>query len=163
MRWITTIKLSFFVSLGGLFFLTTQSFAGVQTNLTENKIEAVSTHQVFEKAKKNDDWKFAFLTGKSAQIVFMNISPNTTPDNEIGMETHKFDQIIFIAEGNAKAVLNGKSSTVKVGDMIFIPQGTAHNVINLSAKKPLKIISVYSDTDIPANTTYKKKSDMPQE
>ena len=30
-------------------------------------------------------------------------------------------------------------------------------------KKPLKIISVYSDNDIPANAVYKKKSDEPQE
>jgi hypothetical protein len=49
--------------------------------MASNKIDAVTISQIFEKAKKNDAWKFAFLTGKNAQIVFMNISPNTNPDN----------------------------------------------------------------------------------
>jgi mannose-6-phosphate isomerase-like protein (cupin superfamily) len=46
---------------------------------------------------------------------------------------------------------------VNSGDMIFIPQGTPHNVINLNQKDDLKIISFYSGTDIPANSIYKKK------
>jgi len=45
--------------------------------------------------------------------------------------------------------------------MIFIPQGTQHNVINLNQKDDLKIISIYSDTDIPANSVYKKKEAEP--
>lgn len=163
MRWIKKIQVTFLVSLYGFIFISSQSFAGVEANMSNHQIDAVAIPQIFEKAKKNDNWKFAFLTGKNAQVVFMNISPNTNPNNEIGMETHKFDQIIFVAEGDGKAVLNGKSSTVKSGDMIFIPQGVAHNVINLDANKSLKIISVYSDTDIPANSMYQKKSDEPQE
>lgn len=123
---------------------------------------AVST-QIFDKVKQNDNWKLAFLTAKDAQIVFMNISPSTNPNNEIGMETHKFDQIIFVVEGNGKAILDDKTTMVKSGDMIFIPQGVEHNVLNLNAKKPLKILSVYTSTDIPANSTFKTKSDEPQD
>jgi quercetin dioxygenase-like cupin family protein len=119
--------------------------------------------QVFDKVKQNDNWKLAFLTAKDAQIVFMNISPDTNPNNEIGVETHKFDQIIFVVEGNGKAILDGKTTMVKSGDMIFIPQGIEHNVINSNAKKPLKILSVYSSTDIPVNSAFKKKSDVPQD
>lgn len=116
-------------------------------------------HQLFEVAKKNANWKIAFLTGPHAQIVFMNVSPATNPKNEIGMETHHFDQIIFIVEGRAKAILSGKVSEVGSGDIIFIPQGTLHNVVNLNAKNPLKIISIYSSMDIPANSVYRIKSD----
>lgn len=130
--------------------------------MTDN-ISAVVSNQIFEKAKKNTNWKSAFLTGKDAQIVFMSITPSTNPNNEIGMETHQFDQVIFIAEGNGKAILDTKESQVKSGDMIFIPQGTPHNVINLNSKKPLKILSVYSATDIPKNATYKTRADTPKE
>lgn len=160
MNWITSSKLSLLTILCILIFIPLYSLA---TNTASNKIDAVVTPQVFEKAKKNTDWKLAYLTGKNAQIVFMNVSPNTSPNNEIGMETHKFDQVIFIVEGKAKAVLNDKPSMVKSGDMIFIPQEVSHNVINLNKNKPLKIISFYSDTDIPANAIYKKKSDEPKE
>lgn len=152
MRRISKISiLLFFATLSSL-FISAQASA---------ETDSMIVPQIFEKAKKNDNWKLAVATGKDAQVVFMNITPNTNPNNEIGMETHKFDQVVFIAEGSAKAIIDKKSSTVKPGDMIFIPQGTAHNFINLSAKKPLKIISVYSDTDIPEKATYKKKSDTP--
>lgn len=115
------------------------------------------------KAKANQNWKVAFATAKNGQVVFMDVSPNTNPKNEVGMETHPFDQIIIVAEGKGKAVFNGKESTFKAGDMIVIPQGTAHNIINLNANQPLKIISIYSDRDIPANSVYEKKSDEPPE
>lgn len=75
------------------------------------------------------------------------------------METHKFDQVIFVVEGKAKAMLDGKESTVSTNDMIYIPQGVPHNFINSNSNKPFKIISIYSDTDIPANAAYKTKSD----
>lgn len=125
--------------------------------------QAEISTQIFQKVKQNDKWKLAFLTAKDAQIVFMNITPKTNPKNEIGMETHKFDQIIFVVEGKGKAILDGKISFVKPGDLIFIPKGVQHNVINMSSKKPLKILSVYSSTDIPAQSAYQKKSDEPQD
>lgn len=123
---------------------------------------AVVAKQVFNEVKKNNNWKLAFLTAKDAQVVFMNINPNTNPNNEIGVETHKFDQIIFVVEGNGKAVLNGKITLVNPNDMIFIPQGVEHNVINLNKARSLKILSIYSATDIPANSSFKKKTDEPQ-
>jgi len=43
--------------------------------------------------------------------------------------------------------------------MLFIPQRTPHNLINSDDKNDLKIVSIYSNTDIPANSTYKKKED----
>lgn len=75
------------------------------------------------------------------------------------METHPFDQIIIIAEGSGKAILQGKATSVKTGDLIFIPQGTEHNVVNLNQNQGLKIISIYSATDIPSGSSFKKKAD----
>lgn len=117
------------------------------------------TPQILEKARANDYWKKAFITGKHAQIVFMNVSPMTNSNNEIGMETHPFDQVIMIAQGNGKSILNGKKTIVETGDLIFIPKGTKHNVVNLNQNEGLKIISIYSATDIPAGSAYKKKVD----
>lgn len=160
MKKIKGIKAVFFIT-----FLTSLSLPAstlAEENATNNQISPVAAAQIFAQAKKNDNWKMAFVTGKSAQVVFMSVTPQTNPKNEIGMETHKFDQVIFVVEGQAKAVLNDKNSMVKAGDMIFIPEGTPHNFINTSMKQPFKIISVYSATDIPANSIYKKQSDTPQ-
>ncbi|KTD35465.1 cupin [Legionella moravica] len=157
------IKIAFIGTLLVSGLISSSLFASSKETAVNNKINAVISPQVFEMAKKNENWKLALVTGKDAQVVFMNITPKTNPNNEIGIETHPFDQVIFVVEGQAKSVLNGKTSTVTAGDMIFIPQGVPHNFINLNAKKPFKIISVYSATDIPRNAAYKQKSDMPQE
>lgn len=117
-------------------------------------------HQFIEEAKKNTAWKMAFATANHEQIVFMCVSQITSKKNEIGMEVHRFDQVIFIVEGSGRAVLDGKETDCKAGDLIFIPEGTQHNVINQG--KELKLISFYSATDIPEGSVYKKQSDEPQ-
>lgn len=156
-------KRNFLIALLTLTMIPALSFAIEEKNASANKvIHPIVTQQIFKKAKKNKNWKSAFVTGKHGQVVFMNITPSTNPKNEIGMETHPFDQIIFIVEGHGEAVLSGESSKVKSGDMIFIPEGTPHNVINLNHKKALKILSIYSNTDIPAGSTYEKKEDEPK-
>ena len=132
-------------------------------SLNAAEIEPVVLKQVLEEAKKNENWKNARLTGTQEQVVFMNVSPKTNPKNEIGMEVHTFDQTILIVEGEGKAVLNETTSSVKAGDLIFIPMGTQHNVINVDRKKELKLISFYSMTDIPAETVYKTKAEEAEE
>ncbi|MGE3921043.1 MAG: cupin domain-containing protein [Gammaproteobacteria bacterium] len=160
MRMIQKIKVSVLVIVFTL--LPVLSYAANDECSCQNKATSMVVPQLFEQAKKNENWKIAVATGKHAQVVFMNITPVTNPKNEVGMETHPFDQVIFVIEGKAKTDLNGKTSEAKEGDMIFVPQGVAHNIINMHANKPLKIMSVYSSMDIPANAVYKKKSDSPE-
>lgn len=150
------VKLSLILMF--LLSITTCSFAA-ENKIPKQKISAAVAEQIFDKAKENDNWKVAFLTGKHGQIVFMSVSPQTNPNNEIGMETHPFDQFIMVVSGKGKAVLDGKEFSVKKGDMIFIPLGTKHNVINLNKNEALKIISFYSNNDIPANAVFKTKAD----
>lgn len=135
----------------------------MEKEINNNKIQPIIVPQFLEKAKKNNNWKTAFVTGQHEQIVFMNVSPMTNPDNEIGMEEHPFDQVILIIEGRGKAVLEEQTSNVKEGDMIFIPQGIRHNIINLDKAKGLKLISFYSETDMPRGAVYNKKADAPKD
>jgi quercetin dioxygenase-like cupin family protein len=128
-------------------------------NEVTNMIKPRVVEQFLEKAKNNDNWKTAFMTGEQEQIVFMNVSPVTNPNNEIGKEIHEFDQVIMIVQGEGKAVLNGQTSLIKEGDMIFIPRGVEHNVINSNQNKGLKLVSFYSNTDIPKDAVFKKKAD----
>lgn len=146
-----------------LLIIAMTSTAFISAAEVDDEFQPMVVQQFFEEAKKNDNWKTAFATGKHEQIVFMNISSLTNPNNEIGIEVHQFDQVILIVEGKGKAILNGETSLVKDGDMIFIPQGVSHNVINLDKKKELKLISFYSDTDIPKGAVYKRKADQPED
>ena len=99
--------------------------------------------------KKNDFFKKPLATAKHAQVVVMTVNKKTNPKNEIPLETHEFDQVILVIKGKAEAIINGKKTMVKKGDMIVVPQGSAHQLINLNDKKSLKIMSLYSSTDIP--------------
>lgn len=146
----------YLISIIGLFFCT-ELFA--ETNQMDEK-KGVVIEQVFNQARSNDNWKSAFLTGKHAQIVFMNVAPSTNPTNEIGMEIHPFDQVILVVQGNGKAILSGKTWIINSGDLIFIPQGVHHNIINLTPNNAsMKIISFYSSQDIPAKAVFPKKLD----
>lgn len=150
----------YLISIMSLFFC---SALFAETNQIDEK-NGVVIEQVFNKVHSNDNWKSAFLTGKHAQIVFMNIAPSTNSKNEIGMEVHPFDQVILVVEGNGKAILSGKTWVIKPGDLIFIPQGVHHNIINLTPNNAsMKIISFYSSQDIPAKAVYPKKINEPKE
>ncbi|HUX78887.1 MAG TPA: cupin domain-containing protein [Alphaproteobacteria bacterium] len=160
----TCKKRNFLFVLLAAAIIPASAFAAEKKDIADNKIsQPMVADKLFDIAQSNENWKLAYATGKNAQVVFMNISPKTNPKNEIGMETHAFDQVIFIVKGDGKAILDKKVSMTKPGDMIFIPQGTPHNVINLSPKEELKIVSIYSDTDIPAHSSYKTKEDEPQD
>lgn len=125
-------------------------------------IRPLITYDVLSKAKFNDYWKVPKARGEHLQVVFMSVSQETNPNNEIGEETHEFDQIILIVEGQAEANLNGEISPVTVGDMLIIPKGTPHNLKNLNASSALKLISIYGEQDIP-DTIFKTKKDEIQQ
>ncbi len=112
-----------------------------------------------KKVKDNTSWKVAFATGVSEQIVFMSVSSTTSPHNEIGMKTHLFDQAILIVEGRGEVILNGTSQSFSANDLIFVPKGTAYNIINGDPKKALKLVSFSSAKDIPAGAVYETKMD----
>lgn len=144
-------------------FVPAVSLHADDNNSAAGDFQPMVAKQFLEEAKKNTNWKTAFATGKEEQIVFMNISPLTNPNNEIGTEVHPFDQVILIVQGSGKAILNGNTSSIKSGDMIFIPQGVEHNVTNSDPKKELKLVSFYSQTDIPKGAVYPKKSDQAED
>lgn len=150
-----TALLVFFVT--GLFSFI--ALGAAETQGTQGEFEPAVVPGIMGEARKNSNWKRALVTGKDEQVVLMNISPKTNPNNEIGSEVHTFDQVILIAEGNGRAILNGKPFSVTAGDIIFIPQGIPHNVVNLGKEKELKLISFYSKTDIPKDAVYKTKAE----
>ena len=148
-----------FIAIITIGLLSSSAFAiDNNASTTDDSTTGIVVKQITKEAQANKNWKTAFLTGKHAQIVFMNVSPATNPKNEIGMEKHPFDQMILVVEGHGKTILNGKTSMIKTGDLIFIPQGVNHDIINLDQNHPLKIISFYSATDIPAKSEFKTKA-----
>ena len=89
--------------------------------------------------KENGNYRREIITGKNSQVVVMNLQPK----EEIGMETHEGDQILFVVEGTAGVVINGESSSVGQNEVVFVPSGLEHNVIN-SGDSELKLFTIYA-------------------
>ena len=67
------------------------------------------------------------------------------PKEEIGEETHPDnDQFFRFESGHGKCVIDGNEYEVKEGDVVVIPAGAKHNVINTHDTTGLKAYTIYS-------------------
>jgi len=63
------------------------------------------------------------------------------PDEDIGAEVHKLDQLLRVEEGEGKAVLDGIEHRIKPGFAILVPAGARHNIIN-GPSGPMKLYTL---------------------
>ncbi len=49
------------------------------------------------------------------------------------MHTHPGEEIIYVLEGTLEYEIGGKKSTVKAGDVLFVPAGTPHTATNIGS------------------------------
>lgn len=95
--------------------------------------------QIADETMKNSNFRKVLFTGKKSQLVVMDIKPG----EDIGEETHEHvEQILYFFEGTGKALLNGKESVLRAGDVLVVTPGTRHNIINTGTES-LKIATVY--------------------
>jgi mannose-6-phosphate isomerase-like protein (cupin superfamily) len=75
------------------------------------------------------------------------------PKEDIGQEVHDHvDQFFRFEAGEGKVVTEDSEITVKDGDVVVIPAGTVHNIINTSATKRLSMYTIYSPANHPHGT-----------
>ena len=106
---------------------------------------------------ENNYFRQVLFTGKYSQLVVMCLQPR----EEIGDEVHPtVDQFFRIEQGRAEFVFNGtEEHKVGNGDAVVVPAGTYHNVINLSATRPLKLYTIYTPPQHPDGTVHKTKAE----
>lgn len=114
-------------------------------------------HTNIEKAsEENEFFRKVLFTAKHSQLVVMSLKPL----EDIGMETHgDVDQFIRIEEGEGKAILDGKEFILEDGSAVVIPAGTQHNILNTSAKKALKLYTLYTPPQHADGTIHKTKAE----
>jgi mannose-6-phosphate isomerase-like protein (cupin superfamily) len=52
------------------------------------------------------------------------------PGSEIHEDTHTFDEVYYVIAGRAQLVLAGEASAMKAGDIVYIPNGIRHRIVN---------------------------------
>lgn len=90
---------------------------------------------------ENTDFRRVIYTSQHTQLVLMALKPG----EEIGWETHTGnDQFFRFEKGNGKVVINKTEYHVKNRDVIIVPAGSGHNIINTSENQYLKLYTLYS-------------------
>jgi mannose-6-phosphate isomerase-like protein (cupin superfamily) len=105
-------------------------------------------------AVQNPNFRTALWTGTHLQMTLMSIPPR----GEIGLEIHEdTDQLIRIEQGSAVVKMGScpehpdMEQSLSVGDVVFVPAGTWHNVKN-TGRYPLKVSSIYAPPNHPKGT-----------
>jgi mannose-6-phosphate isomerase-like protein (cupin superfamily) len=87
----------------------------------------------------NDNFRKVLYTGGHLQLVLMSLKPG----EEIGEEVHaNNDQFFRFESGTGKCTIDENNYHVSEGDVIVVPAGARHNVINTGAE-PFKMYTIY--------------------
>lgn len=104
----------------------------------------------------NTNFRKVLYTGKHSQLVLMSLAPS----EDIGMEVHaENDQFFRFEAGNGKCVIDGNEYIVGPGDVVIVPAGAKHNIINTSATESLKLYTLYSPPHHMDGIVRKTKAD----
>lgn len=104
----------------------------------------------------NTNFRKVLFTGAHCQLVLMSLLPS----EEIGMEVHaNVDQFFRFEAGQGKAIMNGEEVVFKANDVVIVPAGTNHNIINTSTTEPLKLYTIYSPANHPDGTVHATKAE----
>ncbi|OGG12740.1 cupin [Candidatus Gottesmanbacteria bacterium RIFCSPHIGHO2_01_FULL_46_14] len=87
----------------------------------------------------NTSFRTVLYTTKNLQLVLMSLLPN----EEIGEEVHDVDQFFRFEKGMGKAIIDGNEYEIGDGDVVIVPAGAKHNIINTSSSDPLKLYTLY--------------------
>ena len=109
--------------------------------------------------RANTNFRKVLYTGKHSQLVLMSLLPK----EEIGMEVHNDnDQFFRFEAGVGKCIIDGNEYEVQDGDVIIVPSGAMHNIINTSDSQDLKLYTLYSPAHHKDGIVRTTKSDAAQ-
>jgi mannose-6-phosphate isomerase-like protein (cupin superfamily) len=109
--------------------------------------------------KGNDNYRTALWTGTFLQMTLMTIQPG----EDVGLEVHDdTDQFFRVEKGKGRVVMGASgheldfAQDVEDEDVILIPVGTWHNIIN-TGDKPLRLYSIYAPVHHPHGTVHETR------
>jgi mannose-6-phosphate isomerase-like protein (cupin superfamily) len=110
---------------------------------------------IVDTARHNPFFREVVSTGPHAQVVVMSIPPA----GEIGAETHHdVDQVLVCVDGEGVAILEGRRSPIHPGDLVHVPAGTLHNIVNVGPVD-LKLYTVYAPPQHAPGTVHRTKAE----
>lgn len=117
------------------------------------------TGHIEQETLENNNFRKVLYTAKHAQLVLMSLKPG----EEIDTEVHTVDQFFRFESGEGKVVLDGTERTIKDGDVVIVPAGMTHNIINTSTTESLKLYSLYCPPHHKDGTIHATKVEAEQD
>jgi mannose-6-phosphate isomerase-like protein (cupin superfamily) len=106
-----------------------------------------------EAAKHNTFFRKVLFTAQKSQLVVMSLLPG----EEIGLEIHDGDQLLYAVKGEGVAVINETREPFEKGAILCVPAGAPHNVIN-TGERPLKLFTIYAPRKHAPGMIHEKKA-----
>ena len=104
---------------------------------------------------KNSYFRQVLFTGQYAQLVLMSLKSG----EDIGKEVHNnVDQFFRFEAGTGKVIIGNEEYEVKDGDVIIVPAGSEHNIIN-TGSSDLKLYTLYSPPNHPDKTIHETREE----
>lgn len=89
----------------------------------------------------NSNFRKVLYSAKHMQLVLMSLKPG----EDIGEEIHtENDQFFRFESGTGKCIIDGNEYSVSDGDVIIVPSGSKHNIINTGDSSDLKMYTIYA-------------------
>jgi mannose-6-phosphate isomerase-like protein (cupin superfamily) len=96
--------------------------------------------------EQNTYFRQVIATTPNMQLVVMSLQPG----EDIGLEVHQYiTQFIRIERGRGVAIIDDNIYELHNGDVVIVPLGSRHNIVNTSFSEPLKLYTVYSPPNHP--------------
>ncbi len=93
-----------------------------------------------QKTLENTNFRHVLYSAEHMQLVLMSLLPG----EDIGEEIHnENDQFFRFEAGVGKVVINDTEYEVSDGDVVIVPQGAKHNVIN-TGSIALQLYTIYT-------------------
>lgn len=105
--------------------------------------------QIEDHTLSNLNYRKVLATTNEMQLVLMSLKPK----EDIGMEVHDHvSQFIRVEKGHGVAIIDGQQYPMNNGNIIVVPAGAQHNVINLSPDQRLQLYAIYAPPEHPPKT-----------
>ena len=108
-------------------------------------------------ALENEAFHRVILTGEYTQLLLMHLDKDNGTDEQV----FEVDQTLMCIAGEGKYIADGLPSPISVGNLIFIPAGISHAIIN-TGEKPLKLALVIAPPHFDLGTVHETKTDDPE-
>ena len=105
---------------------------------------------------ENDNFRQVLYTGKHLQLVVMCLKGG----EDIGAEVHlNNDQFFRFESGSGKCIIDKNEYLISEGDVIVVPAGATHNIINTNVEIPLKMYTIYGPPNHQDGIVMKTKAE----